>query len=48
VTATYNYVQPTVACAVAIAWDMDSFSALKGAAIVLIFTGVFLVTRSKN
>jgi drug/metabolite transporter (DMT)-like permease len=48
VTATYNYVQPTVACAVAIAWGMDSFSALKGAAIVLIFTGVFLVTRSKN
>lgn len=45
VAATYNYVQPTVACIVAILWGMDSFSALKAAAIVLIFSGVYLVTR---
>jgi hypothetical protein len=33
---------------VAIAWGMDSFSALKAVAIVLIFTGVYLVTRGKR
>jgi drug/metabolite transporter (DMT)-like permease len=47
VAATYNYVQPTVACIVAIMWGMDSFSLLKGVAIILIFSGVYLVTRSK-
>lgn len=45
VAATYNYVQPTVACIVAIMWGMDSFSLLKGIAIILIFGGVYLVTR---
>lgn len=47
VTATYNYVQPTVACVVAIMWGMDSFSVAKGIAIILIFSGVYLVTRGK-
>ena len=44
----YNYVQPTVATGVAIMWGLDSFNMIKGIAIVLIFVGVFLVTRSKT
>ena len=47
VTGMYNYVQPIVACAVAVALGLDSFNAVKAFAIILIFTGVFLVTTSK-
>lgn len=43
----YNYVQPIVASAAAIIWGMDSFNILKVLAVVLIFSGVFLVNRSK-
>lgn len=45
--AMYNYVQPIVASAAAIIWGMDSFNILKVLAVVLIFSGVFLVNRSK-
>ena len=45
--AMYNYVQPVVATIAAIVWGMDSFNILKVVAVVLIFSGVFLVNRSK-
>ena len=44
----YNYVQPVVACIVAASLGLDSFNVAKGIAIVLIFTGVYLVTKSKS
>ena len=45
--AMYNYVQPVVATIAAIVWGMDSFNILKVVAVVLIFSGVLLVNRSK-
>lgn len=45
--AMYNYVQPVVATAVAIIWGMDTFNIMKVVAVVLIFSGVFLVNSSK-
>ena len=44
----YNYIQPLVACIVAILWGMDTFGITKAFAILLIFAGVFLVTMSKS
>ena len=43
----YNYVQPIVATAAAIVWGMDTFNVLKIVAVVLIFSGVLLVNKSK-
>ena len=48
VAGMYNYIQPLVACIVAILWGMDTFGITKAFAILLIFTGVFLVTMSKS
>lgn len=48
VATMYNYVQPIVAGGVAIYWGLDHFNLLKLFAIVLIFSGVFLVTQSKS
>lgn len=48
VAGMYNYVQPIVACIVAILWNMDTFSVTKLLAIIMIFTGVYLVTISKS
>lgn len=45
--AMYNYVQPVVAAAVAIVWGMDRFNVLKVISVVLVFSGVLLVNRSK-
>lgn len=36
VAGMYNYVQPLVACIVAVLWGMDSFNWIKGVAVVLI------------
>lgn len=46
VAGMYNYVQPLVACLVAVALGLDSFNLVKGLAVVLIFGGVYLVTSS--
>ena len=43
----YNYVQPIVASCVGIWLGLDSFNFGKVIAVVLIFSGVFLVTISK-
>lgn len=48
VAGMYNYVQPVVACIVAICCGMESLNLIKAAAVVLIFTGVYLVTASKS
>ncbi len=48
VAGMYNYIQPLVACKVAILWGMDTFGMTKAFAILLIFAGVFLVTMSKS
>ena len=48
VAGMYNYIQPVVACIVAVCWGMDSFNLTKGIAVVLIFGGVYLVTSSRS
>lgn len=48
VAGMYNYIQPLVACIVAIYWGLDSFNLIKGIAVVLIFGGVYLVTASRS
>lgn len=47
VTAMYNYVQPVIATFVAVWAGLGNFTALNAVAVVMIFSGVFLVTRSK-
>lgn len=48
VVSMYNYIQPIAAAIVAILWGMDSFTLLKIIAVIFIFSGVYLVTQSKN
>ena len=48
VAGMYNYIQPLVACVVAVCWGLDSFDTTKIAAIFLIFAGVYLVTSSRS
>lgn len=48
VAGMYNYVQPIVACIVAVYLGMDSFNLTKAIAVLLIFGGVYLVTISKS
>lgn len=48
VAGMYNYIQPLVACIVAIMWGMDSFNMTKALAVALIFGAVFLVTTSPS
>ncbi len=44
----YNYVQPIVATVTGILLGLDTFTPVKALAILLIFTGVYLVTISKS
>ena len=46
--AMYNYVQPVVATFIAVLWGMDSFNIIKLVAVILVFSGVLLVNRSKS
>ncbi|MDR2139966.1 MAG: DMT family transporter [Tannerella sp.] len=48
VVSMYNYLQPIVASAVAVATGMDAFGWSKGIASLLVFFGVYLVTQSKS
>lgn len=48
VAGMYNYVQPVVACTVAVCLGMDELTWIKGAAVLLIFGGVYLVTISRT
>lgn len=40
----YNYCQPVIASSVAVLWGMDYFGWMKTLSVLLVFTGVFLVT----
>ena len=48
VAGMYNYIQPLVACIVAVCWGMDTFNLTKTVAVLLIFGGVYLVTSSRS
>lgn len=48
VAGMYNYIQPLVACAIAVYLGMDSFNLTKIVAVFLIFGGVYLVTSSRS
>ena len=48
VAGMYNYIQPLVACIVAVCWGMDSSNFIKGMAVIFIFGGVYLVTSSRS
>lgn len=48
VVSMYNYVQPIVACGVSVATGLGVFGLWQGVAVVLVFTGVYLVTQSKS
>ncbi|MDE5883154.1 MAG: EamA family transporter, partial [Muribaculaceae bacterium] len=47
IVGMYNYVQPIVATIVGICLGLDYFNLPKAIAVVLIFSGVYLVTISK-
>lgn len=46
--AMYNYVQPLVATFLAVFAGQDKFTLTKGIAAFLVFSGVYIVTRSKS
>lgn len=48
VVSMYNYVQPIVACLVSVFFGLGVFGIGQGIAILLVFSGVFLVTQSKS
>lgn len=48
IVGMYNYVQPVVATGVGIWLGIDSFTFIKGIAVALIFSGVWLVTVSRS
>ncbi len=48
IVGMYNYVQPVVATTTGIWLGLDYFTFLKGIAVVLIFSGVWLVTVSRS
>jgi len=48
VVSIYNYVQPVTSVAVSVATGIAIFQPLHAAAIVLVFSGVWLVTKSKS
>lgn len=48
VVGMYNYVQPVVASLVGLSLGLDRFSWLKGIAIVMIFSGVYIVATARK
>lgn len=48
IVSMYNYVQPIVACIVSVATGLGVFGWSQGAAVLLVFAGVWLVTQSKS
>ena len=48
VAGMYNYIQPLVACVVAVYLGLDSFNVTKIVAVIFIFGGVYLVTASRS
>ena len=48
VVSIYNYVQPIVAVSVSLAVGLCVFTWLQAVAVVLVFTGVWFVIKSKS
>jgi drug/metabolite transporter (DMT)-like permease len=48
VIATYNYVQPLVAVSVALLMDIGVLKWEQALSVLLVFSGVWLVTKSKS
>lgn len=48
IVSMYNYVQPIVACIVSVATGLGVFGWSQGLAVILVFSGVWLVTHSKS
>lgn len=48
VVSMYNYVQPVISSTVALLWGLTTFGLVKGIAIGLVFSGVYIVTQSKS
>ncbi len=48
ITGMYNYIQPVIASVAAIALGLDVFNTIKLISVIMVFTGVFIVTSSKN
>lgn len=48
VLSVYNYVQPVTASCLALILGQDGFGWIKAGATILVFAGVFFVTRSKS
>lgn len=48
IVSMYNYVQPVVACIVSVATGLGVFGWSQGLAVLLVFSGVWLVTQSKS
>ena len=48
IVSLYSYLQPMIACAVSIAIGMDSLNLIKLLSIILVFSGVALVSRSRS
>ena len=44
----YNYCQPVIASSVAVMWGMDHFGWMKVLSVLLVFTGVLLVTGTRE
>ena len=48
VVSVYNYVQPVVSVVVSVLTGLSVFTVPQGLAVILIFSGVWLVVRSKS
>ena len=48
VLSMYNYMQPIVASVVSVIMGIGTFGWMKGLAVALVFSGVYLVTQSKS
>lgn len=48
VATMYNYVQPIIASIITVIVGLDTFGLMKSIAIALVFSGVYIVTRSKS
>lgn len=48
IVSMYNYVQPVVACVVSVTTGLGVFGWSQGLAVLLVFSGVWLVTQSKS
>lgn len=48
VVSMYNYMQPVMSATVSLLWGLSTFGMVKGIAIGLVFSGVYVVTQSKS